>query len=1098
MQAGMIERLIDFSAHHRFFVVTLAAAAALVGWQSMMRVPLDALPEMSDKQVIIYCQWDRSPDLIDAQVTYPIVSALLGAPRVKSVRGISDFGASFVYVIFDDDADLYWARSRTLEYLSGVLPRLPEGVRAELGPDATSLGWVFQYVLLDRSGTHSLAELRSYQDWYLDYYLKAVPGVAEVATVGGFVRQYQVNVDPNRLRAYGIPIQRVVEALKNANRDVGGKVVESGGAELIVRGLGYVRSTADFEEILVATAEDSTPIRIKDVAQVAVGSDFRRGVTDLDGMGEAVSGIIVMRQGQNALDVIDRVKAKIRQIEPSLPSGVQIVPVYDRSDLIRRSIRNLKSTILEVILTVAVVILLFLWHFPSAVVPLITIPLSVLIAFVPLQLLGISMNIMSLGGIAIAVGALVDAAIVLVEQAHKNLEEWDRAGRREEPQAVIVRAMKQVARPSFFALLVIAVSFLPVLTLQAEEGRLFKPLAYTKSLAMIVAAVLVITLSPALRLLFTRVVRFQFRPSWLCKAANAALVGEIHAEEKHPLNRRIMRLYEPVVEWSLSNKRIVFGAVLVLMAVTVPIWQKLGTEFMPPLDEGALLYMPNTMPGISVTEAQQLLQLTDRTLKQFPEVERVLGKAGRADTATDPAPLSMLETVIILRPTSSWRRAPTWYSSWAPEWAKLVLRHITPDHISKEDLVSQMNEALKLPGVANAWSMPIRGRIDMLTTGIRTPIGIKVAGNSIEQIERIGTEIGGLLPSVKGTRGVFAERVGQGYFVDFRWNRVALARYGITLDEAQAAVQYAIGGENVTVMVEGRERYPVNVRYLRDFRSDLESLGRVLVSAAGGQRQIPTSELAEIRTTSGPTMLRNEEGMLTGYVYIDVSGRDLAGYVDDADRMIRDKLKLPQGYSISWTGQYEAIARMKRRLVEIVPLTLLLIFLLLYLNTRSLSNTLIVLLAVPFSAVGAIWALYLVGYHMSIAVWVGLIALMGVDAETGVFMLLYLDHAYDRAKRANRLNGPAELKQAVLEGAARRVRPKFMTVATMFFGLLPIMWSTGTGSDVMKRIAAPMIGGILTSFVLELIVYPAIYHFWKSRFELKFIPEPIPVPADNP
>jgi Cu(I)/Ag(I) efflux system membrane protein CusA/SilA len=1081
MQTGMIERLIDFSARHRFVVLTLAFAAALLGWRSMMRAPLDALPEMSDRQVLIYSRWDRSPDLIDAQVTYPIVSALLGASRVKSVRGISDFGASFVYVIFEDDTDLYWARARTLEYLTSLLPRLPEGVRTELGPDATSLGWVFQYVLVDRSGTHSLTELRAYQDWYLSYYLKAVPGVAEVASVGGLVRQYQVSVDPNRLRGYGIPIQRVVEALKNANGDVGGKVVESGGAEFIVRGLGYVRSPADIGEILVESTPDGTPVHIKDVAKVGIGSDFRRGTTDLDGTGEAVSGIVVMRQGRNALDVIERVKARIREAGPSLPAGVQVVPVYDRSELIRSSIRNLKTTILEVMATVAAVILLFLWHIPSAAVPLVTIPLSVLIAFIPFQLLGINANIMSLGGIAIAVGALVDAAIVVVEQTHKDLEKWDRAGRPEEPEAVILRAMKQVARPSFFALLVIAVSFLPVLTLQAEEGRLFQPLAYTKSLAMIVAAGLVVTLDPALRLLLTRVQRFRFHPSWVCNLANRALVGEIRAEEEHPLTRRIMRWYEPVVEWSMRNKGIVFLSVLVLIAATIPIFLQLGSEFMPPLDEGALLYMPNTMPGISLPEAQRLLGATDKRLKQFPEVERVLGKAGRADTATDPAPLSMLETIVILRPQDSWRRIPTWYSSWAPEWTKPVFRLFTPDHVSKDELVRQMNEALRLPGVANTWSMPIRGRIDMLATGIRTPLGIKIAGSSVEQVEAIGTEIARLLPSVDGTRGVFAERVGQGRFIDVRWNREALAQYGISLDEAQAAVQYAIGGENVTTMVDGRERYPVNVRYLPDFRSDPQSVAHVLVSSSNGQRHVPLSALADVRATFGPTMLRNEDGLLTGYVYVDTAGSDFAGYVKRADRAIREKLKLPQGYSISWAGQYESIVRTRRRLAEIIPLTLFLIFLLLYVNTRSLTKTSIVLLAVPFSAVGAIWMLYLAGYHMSVAVWVGLIALLGVDAETGVFMLLYLDQAYDAAKKAERLNNQTQLKQAILEGASRRVRPKLMTVATMFVGLLPIFWSTGAGSDVMKRIAAPLFGGILTSFVLELIVYPAAYHLWRSR-----------------
>jgi copper/silver efflux system protein len=1085
MQAGMIDRIIDFSARHRFLIVILAAVAAIIGWQSMMHAPLDALPDMSDRQVIIYSKWDRSPDLIDAQVTYPIVSALMSAPHVRSVRGMSDFGASYVYVIFADDTDLYWARSRTLEYLSSVLPTLPAGVTTELGPDATALGWVFQYVLVDHSGKHSLAELRSYQDWYLDYYLRAVPGVAEVAPVGGFVRQFQVNVDPNRLRAYDISIERVVEALKNGNREVTGRVVESGGAEYTVRGLGYARSIEDLEGILVTSTQDGTPIRLKDVARVVIGSDFRRGAIDFDGTGDTVSGIVIMRQGQNALDVIDAVKAKIRQIEPSLPSGIQIVPVYDRSDLIRRSIHNLNSTILEEMAIVSLVILIFLWHIPSATIPLVTIPLSILIAFIPFRWMGLSANIMSLGGIAIAVGALVDASIVVVEQTHKNLEEWNRTGGAEKPQAVIVNAIKQVAGPSFFALLVIAVSFLPVLSLQAEEGRLFKPLAYTKSLTMIVAAGLAITLDPALRLLLTRAVPFDFNPPWLRRAANAVFIGKIRSEESHPLSRWIMRVYEPVVEWSLSHKRIVLGAALALMLITIPIWLSLGTEFMPSLDEGTLLYMPNTLPGISLTEAQRLLQVTDGVLKQFPEVERVLGKAGRADTATDPAPLSMFETMIILRPRSFWRHKPTWYSSWSPDWLVSILEHFEPDTISKEDLVSKMNDALKLPGVTNSWSMPIRGRIDMLTTGIRTPVGIKVTGSDVGQIERIGSEIEAILPSVAGTRGVFAERTGQGHFVDFRWNREALARYGITMAEAQAAVQYAIGGENVSVIVDGRERYPVNVRYLSDFRDDLESLGRVLVPAAGGQKQIPASELAEIRTTSGPTTLRNEDGLLTGYVYVDVSDTNVGGYIDRANRVIAEKLKLPEGYSISWAGQFEAIARMNHRLAQIVPLTLVLIFVLLYINTRSLPNTVLVLLSVPFSAVGAIWFLYLLGYHMSIAVWIGLIALMGVDAETGVFMLLYLDLAYARAARECRLNNLAELKRSILEGTARRVRPKFMTVTTMFVGLLPIMWASGAGSDVMKRVAAPMVGGILTSFILELILYPVIYATWKSRIELK-------------
>jgi copper/silver efflux system protein len=1077
----MIDRLIDFSARHRWVVLLLAIAAAVLGWQSMLQVPVDVLPDMSDRQVLVYSRWDRSPDLIDAQVTYPIVTALLGAAHVRTVRGISDYGASFVYVVFEDNTDLYWARARTLEYLSAVLPRLPDGVKTEIGPDATSLGWVFQYTLVDHSGTHSLTDLRSFQDWYLGYSLRGVPGVAEVASVGGLVRQFQVHVDPNQLRAYGVSIQRVVEALKGANSDAGGRVVESGGTEFVVRGLGYAHSIADLEEILVESAPGGTPIRIKDLAKVGIGGDFRRGTTDLDGKGETVSGIVVMRQGQNALEVIDRVKTRLREIQPSLPAGVEIRPVYDRSELIRHAIKSLKSTIVEVMFTVVVVILILLWHLPSAAVPLLTIPLSVLIAFAPFRLLGISANIMSLGGIAIAMGALVDASIVVVEQTHKNLERWERSGRVEEPENVIVKAMKQVARPSFFALLVIAVSFLPILALQAEEGRLFKPLAYTKSLAMLIAAGLVVTVDPALRLLLTRVRRFEFEPSWLCRAANAALAGKIRAEDEHPITKRVMRLYEPVVEWSLRRRPLVLCGALVLIAATVPVWFLLGTEFMPLLDEGVLLYMPNTMPGISIGEAQRLLQVTDERLKQFPEVQTVMGKAGRADSATDPAPLSMLETLITLHPAGSWRGVPTWYSSWAPEWAKVIFRHITPDHISKDELIRQMNDAVQLPGVANTWTMPIRGRIDMLSTGIRTPLGIKVAGSNAEEIERIAARAAEVLSSEPGTRGAFAERSVQGRYADVKWNREALARYGITLQEAQAAVQYSIGGENVTTMLLGRERYPVNVRYFPEFRSDPDSLNRVLVSTADGRRQIPISSLAELRTTFGPSMLRNENGLLTGYVYIDVEEGNLAGYVERADRLLRDKVKLPAGYALSWAGQYESILRTRSRLREIIPVTLVLIFVLLYLNTKSLAKTFLVLLAVPFSAIGAVWMLYFAGYQVSIGVWVGLIALLGVDAETGVFMLLYLDQAYESAKAANRLQDAGQLKQTILEGAARRVRPKLMTTATMFVGLFPILWSTGTGSDVMKRIAAPLIGGILTSFLLELIVYPTVYHWWKSR-----------------
>jgi copper/silver efflux system protein len=1081
----MISRIIDFSVHNKVIIFALVAAACIAGWWSMQHVALDAIPDLSDTQVIVFSRWDRSPDIVEDQVTYPIVAAMLGAPRVKAVRGFSDFGYSYVYIIFEDGTDIYWARSRTQEYLSAVLPRLPEGVRTELGPDATALGWVFQYALVDQSGNHSLADLRSYQDWYLRYYLKAVPGVAEVAPVGGFGKQYQVNVDPNRLQAYGISINRVVEAVRSGNKEAGGRLIEFGGTEYMIRGRGYARSIQDFADIVLTASENGTPIRIKDIGQVGQGPDIRRGIAELDGAGEVVSGIVVMRHGQNALDVIKRVKAKIKEIEPGLPPGVTIVPVYDRSDLILRSIANLRSTLVEVILTVSVIVLVFLWHIPSAIIPVITIPVAVLLSFIPFRALGITANVMSLGGIAIAIGALVDAAIVVVEQTHKNLEQWEARGRKEDYRTVIVDAVKQVGGPSFFALLVIAVSFLPVLTLEAQEGRLFKPLAYTKSLAMIMAAVLAITLDPALRLLFTRMKDFSFRPAWLRRAANALLVGTIHPEEKHPISRVLIRLYEPVAVWSLRRKWIVIGAALALVIATVPVFLKLGAEFMPPLEEGSILYMPTTMPGISVTEAQKLLQVTDRIIKQFPEVERVLGKAGRAETSTDPAPFSMLETVITLKPKSEWRRVETWYSSWAPAWLKGVLRRITPDHISQEDLISQMNEALSLPGLANSWTMPIKGRIEMLSTGLRTPVGLKISGADLDTIEEIGARIESVLPAVKGTRSVFAERTGSGYFLDFEWNRERLARYGLSVEEAQGVIEKAIGGENVTTTVEGRERYPVNVRYMRDFRADIGALGRVLVPASEGKRQIPLSQLATIKAASGPSMIRDEDGLLTGYVYVDVAGRDQQSYIEEAGGLIREKVKLPPGYAVSWSGQYEAMERVKQRLVVAVPLTLFLILLLLYMNTRSMTKTFIVLLAVPFSAIGAFWLLYLLGYNMSIGVWVGLIALLGVDAETGVFMLLYLDLAYEQAKKEGRLRSLADLQEAIRYGAVKRLRPKFMTAATMFLGLVPIMWSIGAGSDVMKRIAAPMIGGIFTSFLLELLVYPAIYQIWKWNFEVK-------------
>jgi Cu(I)/Ag(I) efflux system membrane protein CusA/SilA len=1081
----MIDRIIDLSVKHRLAVFAVVAAAVLAGWWSMNRVPLDALPDLSDTQVIIYSRWDRSPDLVEDQVTYPIVTAMLGAPGVTSVRGFSDFGYSFVYAIFEDGTDIYWARSRTLEYLSAVTPRLPPGVETEIGPDATGLGWIYQYALVDRSGRLGLDELRSYQDWYLRYYLKSVPGVAEVAPVGGFERQYQINLDPNRLQAYGVSVRRVAEAVRGGNVETGARLIEFGGTEYMVRGRGYARSLEDFAEIVVGTSDTGSPIRVRDVGEVSLGPDIRRGVTDLDGEGEAVSGIVVMRQGRNALEVIEGVKARLEEIEPGMPEGVEVVPVYDRSDLIHRSIDTLKSTLAGVIGTVIFIILLFLWHVPSALIPVITIPVAVLVSFVPFRALGLTANIMSLGGIAIAMGTIVDAAIVVVEQTHKKIEEWDRGGRREDYRGAIIQAIKEVGGPSFFALLVIAASFLPVLTLEAEEGRLFRPLAYTKTLTIVVAAVLAITFDPALRLTLSHFKSFGFRPRWLARAAGAVLAGKVRPEERHPISRVLIRIYEPAARWTLRRPKAVIAGALLLVAVTVPVYFKLGSEFMPPLDEGTLFYMPTTMPGISIEEARRVLQETDRIIRGFPEVERVFGKAGRAETSTDPAPLSMLETVVTLKPKSEWRSKRTWYSAWAPGWLKGLLRHVTPDRISKDELVGLMNDALQVPGLANAWTQPIKGRIDMLTTGIRTPVGLKIQGADLEKIEEIGLRIESVLADLEGTRSVFAERTGGGYFIDIVWDRRELARFGLLVSEAQEAVAWALGGENVGVTVEGRARYPVNVRYMRDFRSDLDAVGRILIPVGDGERQIPLAALAAIEPRTGPAMIRDEDGLLTGYVYVDVAGRDPEGYIKAADRVLRQKVALPAGYAIRWSGQFEAMARVRGKLGVVIPITLFLILILLYMNTRSVVKTSIVLLAVPFSAVGAFWLLYLLGYNLSVGVWVGLIALLGIDAETGVFMLLYLDLAHDKARKEGRLRTLGELQEVIIEGAVHRLRPKFMTVCTEAIGLLPIMWATGAGADVMKRIAAPVIGGVYTSFLLELLVYPAIYQVWRWDFGLK-------------
>jgi Cu(I)/Ag(I) efflux system membrane protein CusA/SilA len=1082
----MIERIISFSARNRFIVLVLAGAAILAGAYSISHIALDALPDLSDTQVIVYSRWDRSPDIIEDQVTYPIVTSMLGAPRVKAIRGFSDFGFSYVYVIFDEGTDLYWARSRTLEYLSKIQPRLPQGVQTELGPDATGVGWVFQYALVDESGKRSLADLRSIQDWTIRYDLQSLPGVAEVASLGGFVRQYQVTVDPNRLSAYGVPLMSVISAIRASNNEVGGRLVEWSGAEYMVRARGYVRNISDLEEIVLKTDEKGTPVRLRDVAQIQLGPEIRRGIAELDGKGEVAAGIVVMRHGENAMDVIRRAKERLREIEPTLPAGVKIVTTYDRAELIERSIHTLKHELVLEMLIVSLVILIFLWHMPSAVIPIVTIPAAVVLSFIPMYVFGISSNIMSLGGIAVAIGALVDAAVVVVENTHKKLEHWESTGRKGDPKEVLIGAVQEVGRPSFFSLLVIAIAFLPIFALEAQEGRLFRPLAFTKNFAMAISAVLAITLAPALLLLLMRFKRFVFRPAWLSGLANAVAVGKIHSEENHPISRLLFRIYMPPARFVLRHPRLVIGAALLIVLATIPVYKRLGSEFMPPLNEGSILYMPTTLPGISVTAAEDLLQRQDRILRRFPEVERVFGKAGRAETSTDPAPFSMMETVVVLKPESQWRTVPRWYSSRVPGFVKPLLRPLWPETMSWEELTDEMNAALTLPGQTNAWTMPIKNRIDMLTTGIRTPVGIKIFGSDLSQIESIGKRLEGILQAVPGTRSVYGERVAGGYFVDFDLNRREIARYGLTIQDVQEVIMSAIGGENISTTVEGRERYPINVRYPRELRDDPDVLARTLVPTMSGA-QIPLSQLADIRFVEGPSMIRDENGRLSGYVYVDVDTgkRDIGGYIADAKAAVERGLKLPTGYTLAWSGQYEAMQRVREKLKVVLPVTLFLIFALLYGNTKSLGKTLLVLLAVPFSAVGAVWLLYALGYHVSIGVWVGLIALLGLDAETGVFMLLYLDLAYEERRKAGMMRSREDLHEAILHGAVKRVRPKVMTVACAFFGLVPIMWSTGTGADVMKRIAAPMLGGLFTSFIMELLVYPAIYLLWKWHSEVR-------------
>ena len=1031
----MLSRLIEGSARNPILVILCVVLLASGGLWAGLQVPLDAVPDLSDVQVTIYTEWQgRSPTLVEDQVTYPIVTSLLAGPKVKRVRGVSEYGVSYVYVIFEDRTDLYWARSRVLEYMQKLTGKLPPGVAPTLGPDATGVGWVYQYALVDESGAHDLAQLRSLQDWYLRFQLASVPGVAEVSAVGGFVKQYQIEVDPNTLAAYRLPIKTIIEAVRNSNAEVSGRVLEMAGTEYVIRGRGYLRSIDDIELIPVGTDGRGTPILIRDIAHVQIGPDQRRGIAELDGKGQTVGGIVIMRAGENALAVIERIKAKLDEITPALPNGVHIVPTYDRSDLIYRAIAILREKLVEESIIVSLVAVVFLFHLRSALVAILILPVAVLLAFIPMAYLHITSSIMSLGGIAIAIGAMVDAAIVMVENAHKRLEQSPQADRAE----TIIAAAKEVGRPLFFSLLVIAVSFLPIFALEAQEGRLFTPLAYTKTFSMLFATALSVTLAPALMVLLIR--------------------GRIRPEARNPLNWLLVALYRPIIAGALHVRWLTLGLAVVVVGFSVPVFSRLGAEFMPPLNEGTILYMPATVPGLSIPETTKVLQVQDQLLTTFPEVERVFGKMGKALTATDPAFVGMAEITVTLKPEEQWRPGMTW-----------------------DKLLDEMDAKLRIPGFPNIWWMPIQTRTEMITTGVRSPVGIKVLGPDLKTIEKIGLEIEQVLANVPGTKSAFAERLNEGYYLDLTVNRREAARYGLTVGDVQEVITTAIGGETVTTTVEGRERYPVNVRYKRELRDDPDRIKRVLIPTPSGA-QIPLGQIADLGITQGPPSISDEAGALVGLVSVAVSGRDLRGYVEDAQRAVRERVVLPARYRLIWTGQYEHLVRAEERLKLVVPVTIGIILLLLYLNFGSLAKSLIVLLSVPFAAIGAIWYLDYLGYNLSVAVWVGIIALAGVAAETGVVMLVYLDEAYERRVREGRMTTAQDLIEAIMEGAVQRVRPKMMTVAAIMGGLLPIMWTTGAGADVMKRIAAPMIGGMVSSTLLTLLVIPVLYALWRDRF----------------
>ena len=1039
----MLSALIDWSGRNRILVLIATLFIVAGGIFAVLRTPIDALPDLSDVQVIVYTEYPgQAPQVVEDQVTYPLTTAMLAVPKSRVVRGFSFFGASFVYVIFEDGTDIYWARSRVLEYLSSAAGRLPKGVAPQLGPDATGVGWVYQYALIAKDKT--LAELRSIQDWFVRYQLAKAPGVAEVASLGGFVQSYQVTVDPAKLRAYGIPLMKVAQVLRDSNRDVGGRAVEMAETEYMVRGRGYLRGIEDIEQLAVKS-EKGTPVLIRDIARVELVPDERRGLSELNGEGEVVSGIAMSRYGQNALEVIHNLKAKVAEIAPGLPAGVTLEPVYDRSELIHKAIDTLKVTLLEESLIVALVCVVFLLHLRSALVAILMLPVGILIAFIAMRLLGMNSNLMSLGGIAIAIGAMIDAAIVMIENAHKHIEKLPPEHRDEDRRNALLAACREVGPALFFSLLIVTVSFLPVFSLEGQEGRLFAPLAWTKTFAMGGAALLSVTLVPVLMLYFVR--------------------GRILPEAQNPVNRFLIRVYRPVIARVMRRRLITVAIAVAALVATVYPASRLGTEFMPTLNEGSLLYMPTALPGMSITKAAEVLQTQDKIIKSFPEVASVFGKAGRANTATDPAPTEMFETVINLKPEKEWRPGMT-----------------------VDKLIAEMDQALQFPGIANAWTMPIKARIDMLSTGIRTPIGIKVFGKDLGEMDRLAREIETVVKAVPGTTSAFAERITGGYYLDIEPDRKALARYGLAVGELQDVIGTALGGEMVTTTVEGRERYGVNVRYPRDLRSDPQRIAaEVLVPTMDGA-MVPLGQLAQVKVTKGAPAIRTENALLSAYIYVDLRGRDIGGYVADAKRAVSEQVAFPSGYYVTWSGQFEYMERAMKTMKVVVPLTLAIIFMLLYLNFRRLSETLIVMLSVPFALVGGVWLMWLLGYNLSVAVAVGFIALAGVAAETGVVMLIYLDHAWqairERCRAEGRAPTRADLEEAIMEGAVERVRPKMMTVVAIMAGLLPILWSSGTGSEVMSRIAAPMVGGMVSSTLLTLAVIPAIYGLvegWRLR-----------------